>query len=167
MFREFANDSPPNYESYTEIGFATSQRPLEFGEDTYFNSRYMGYFVPAWNGTYTFYIRCDDLCRFYLSPNMSTEHVEQIAFAPQYTRELYDYFPTQISDPIELEGGKPYYLEVLHTQGSGPWDIGFGAKYHNTNLTSSQAHGEHEEQKIVLSAEIEKETQVSNVIHIL
>ena len=91
---------------------------------------------------------------------MSAEHAQLNVHAGQHTRGLYDFFPTQISDPIELEGGKPYYVEVLHTQGGGPWDLGFGAKYHNTNLTSSQAYGEHEEQRIVLSAEIKKETQV-------
>ena len=98
---------------------------------------------------------------------MSAEHVEQIAFAPQYTRGLYDYFSSQISDPITLESGKPYYLEVLHTQGGGPWDIGFGAKYHNTNLTSSEAYGEHEEQQIMLSAEIVKEMQVRRYHNII
>jgi len=160
QFREFAKDYPPNNESNTEIAFGSSLRPTEFGEDSYFNSRYIGAFVPPWNGTYTFYIKSDDSSRFYLSPNMSAEHAELIAYAEQFTRNRWDHFPTQISDPIELEGGKPCYLEVLHTQGIFNWNIGFGAKYHNTNLTSSQAHGEHEEQNIVLAAEIKKETQV-------
>ena len=159
-FRTNANDNPPNVEGYVEIAYATSQRPSQFGEEFYFNSKYTGFYVPPFSGWYTFYIRSDDSSRFYLSSNMLAEHTELVAYANEHTRGRWNHFSTQKSVPIELEGGKPYYLEVLHSQGPGGWDLGFGAKYHNTNLTSSEAYGEHEEQQIVLSAEIIKETHV-------
>jgi len=165
-FRAFANDNPPNNEGYTEIAYGTSQRPSQFGEEFSFNSKYIGFYVPPFSGWYTFYIRSDDLSRFYLSPNMSAEHTELVAYANRYTNS-WSTFSTQKSVPIELEGGKPYYLEVLQNQGNGPWNIGFGAKYHNTNLTSSEAYGEHEEQQIVLSAEIVKEMQVRRYHNII
>ena len=163
-FRVTANSVPANNEGYTEIAYGTSQRPSQFGETTFFNSKYTGFFVPPFSGLYTFYIRSDDLSRFYLSPNMSAEHTELIAYAPRFTAGMWDHFPSQKSEPVELEGGKPHYLEILHTQGVGPWDIGFGAKYHNTNFTSDEVYGEHEEQQIVLSAEIKKEIHVRMLI---
>ena len=159
-FRSNANANPPKNESYTEIAFATYLRPAEFGESTYFNTKYTGFFVPPFSGFYTLYVLSDDQSRFYLSHNMSAEHAELVAYADRHTRGQWNHLPTQKSIPIELEGGKPYYLEVLHTQGPGAWNLGFGAKYHNTNLTSSEVYGEHEEQQIVLSAELKKETQV-------
>ena len=161
-FREYADENPTNHSSYSEIAFATNRRPpAEFGESFVFNSRYRGYFVPPYDGLYTFYIRSDDNSRLFLSPNNSVEHAEIIADAPTYTREIWDLYDTQKSVPLELKSGQAYYLEALHYQGYGGWHVEFGAKFHNTTMTSSEVYGEHEEQRIQISSEIRKETHVS------
>ena len=160
-FRAYANANPANFSSYTEIAYATYQQSTEFADSNNFNSRYRGYFVPPADGLYTFYIRSDDNSRFYLSPNTSVEHAEIIAGAPQHTRRRWDLYDSQISVPQELKIGQAYYMEVLHYQGHGPWGVDFGVKCHNTTMTSSQAYGEHEVQRILTSSEIKKETHVS------
>ena len=163
IFRMYADQNPTEFTSYAEIAFATNRRPPpEFGEVFNFNSRYRGFFVPPYDGLYTFYIRSDDNSRLFLSPNNSIEHAEVIAEAPFYSRERWDQFDSQKSDPLELKSGQAYYLEALHYQNpGGGWHVEFGAKFHNTTLTSSQVYGEHEEQRIQISTMIIKETHVS------
>ena len=90
---------------------------------------------------------------------MSSEHTRLIANVPGYTF-AWNTYGTQKSTPVKLVGGKPCYLEVLHTQYNGPWVVGFGAKYHNTNVTSHTVYGEREEQQIHISVEIKRETHV-------
>ena len=80
----------------------------------------------------------------------------------------WDYYDSQKSVPKDLKSGQAYYIEVLHYQDYGGWwNIRFGAKFHNTIMTPSQAYGEHEEQRIQISSEIRKETHVScnNIIN--
>ena len=162
-FRAYADAYPTEFSSYTEIAFASDRRPpAEFGERFHFNSRYRGYFVPPYGGLYTFYIRSDDNSRLFLSPNNSVEHAKVIAESPHHSRQRWDFFESQKSVPLELKSGQPYYMEVLHHQSIyGGWHVEFGAKFHNTNMTSSQAYGEHEKQHIQISSEIRKETHVS------
>ena len=162
-FREHADTNPTEFISYAEIAFASNRRPpAEFGERFRFNSRYRGYFVPPYDGLYTFYIRSDDNSRLYLSSNSSVEHAEVIAESPYYSREVWDYFDSQKSVPLDLKSGQAYYIEALHYQNNaGGWHVEFGAKFHNTTMTSSQAYGEHERQRIQISSEIRKETHVS------
>ena len=163
-FRAYADMNPANFSSYTEIAFASNRRPpAEFGEDFNFNSKYRGYFVPPYDGLYTFYIQSDDNSRLYLSPNNSVEHAEVIAESSQYSREVWDYFDSQESVPLELKSGQAYYMEALHYQTMyGGWNVEFGAKFHNTTMTSRQVYGEHEEQRIQISSEIKRETHVSS-----
>lgn len=151
-FRTFASRNPANQEIYTEITESSGNNP-------YFNTRYTGFFVPPFSGLYTYYIRSDDTSIFYLSPNMSIEHTRLVASVPRWTT-AWNTFDSQKSVPIKLDGGKPCYLEIIHTQFNGPWNIGFGAKYHNTNVTSSTVYGDYEEQQIHISVEIKKETHV-------
>ena len=162
-FRTYADMNPTNLSSFAEIAFATdSQLPAEFGEDFNFNSRYRGYFIPPYDGLYTFYIRSDENSRLFLSPNNSVEYAKVIAESPYYSRERWDYYESQKSVPLELKSGQAYYIEVLHHQtAGGGWHVEFGAKFHNTTMTSSQAYGEHEKQRIQISSEIRKETHVS------
>jgi len=90
---------------------------------------------------------------------MSAEHTKLIASVSGHTFH-WNTFGTQKSTPIELEAGKPCYLEVIHTQSGGVWNVGFGAKYHNTKVTSHNVYGEREVQEIRISVEIKKETHV-------
>lgn len=155
----------PDIISYTEFSYASDGSPTEFADDYNFCSVFKGFFIPPEDGLYTFYIQSDDVSRLFLSPNTSAEHVELIAEAPQYTRGRWDYFDSQKSAKINLQGGKPYYIQAWHYQGYGGWEIEFGAKFHNTNITSNEVYGEHEQQHIQVLSEIKKETHVSRLIH--
>ena len=75
---------------------------------------------------------------------------------------MWDYYDSQKSVPLDLKSGQAYYMEALHYQSTVVgWNVEFGAKFHNTTMTSSQAYGEHERQRIQISSEIRKETHVS------
>ena len=162
-FRAHADQYPTEFRSYADIALGTNERqPAEFGETFHFNSRYRGYFVPPYDGLYTFYIRSDDNSRLFLSPNNSVEHAEVIAESPYWSAGRWNRFASQKSVPLELKSGQYYYIEALQYQSTaGGWLVEFGAKFHNTTMTSSQAYGEHEEQRIQVSSEIRKETHVS------
>ena len=162
-FETFMQTNSPDLITYTEVARASSNEPTEF-KNEYFCSVYKGFVVPPQNGSYTFYVRSDDTARLYLSPNTSAEDAELIAEAPQYTREEWDYFSSQKSAKINLQGGKAYYMEAWHCQGCCPWEIEFGAKLHDTSITEQQAYGEHEQQLIQILSEIRKETHVSIIL---
>ena len=159
-FEIFKETISPDLITYTEVARASNNDLMEFWEDETFCSVYKGFIVPPQNGSYTFYIRSDDTSRLYLSPNVSAEYIELIAEAPQYTRGTWDYFDSQKSVKINLQSGKAYYMEAWHCQGCCAWEIEFGAKFHNTNITSREAYGEHEQQLIQVLPEIRNETHV-------
>lgn len=159
-FETFLQTNSPDLITFTEVAHASNNDPIEFWEDETFCSVYRAFFVPPQNGLYTFYIRSDDASRLFLSSNSSAEYIELIAEAPQYTRGTYDYFDSQRSAKIYLQS-KVYYIEVWHCQGCCAWEIEFGVKFHDTNITSREAYGEHEQQLIQVFSEIRNETQVS------
>ena len=136
--------------------------PREFGERRNFVQRLSGFFVPPLTSLYTFSIRSDDHSRLYLSPNMSAEHKQLIAYANQWTRGSWTYWPTQTADPVLLEAGKAYYIESVLNQGSGAWDIGISAKIHNLSWNSYPFNGDNEVQRINISSLVVKEEHVSN-----
>ena len=111
-----------------ERAYRDEDSPREFGERYNFVQRFSGFFVPPLTSLYTFVIRSYDHSRLYLSPNVSDEHKQLIAYAPQHTRRRWNYFPTQTAAPILLEAGKAYYMEAISNQGGGYWDLGISAK---------------------------------------
>ena len=138
--------------------------PREFGERRHFVQRLSGFFVPPVTSLYTFSIRSDDHSRLYLSPNMSAEHKQVIAYATEWTRGSWTYWPTQTADPLFLEAGKAYYIESLLNQGTGGWDIGISAKIHNLSWNSYPFNGDNEVQRINISSLVVKEEHVSNTM---
>lgn len=133
----------------------------EFGESVYFQQRYSGYFVPPITSKYTFNIISDDSMEFYLSTDSTRTNLQKIAYIDSYTSKTeWAKFDTQASTPIELIGGKAYYIEGLQTQYVGGWHIGMGVKIHNLSWTSDRALADHEEQTVVLQSTINKEKQV-------
>ena len=143
-----------------ERWYRDSNYDAEFGERHYFQQRYSGFFVPPLDSLYTFNFISDDRLDLYLSPNSSREHKQLIAFTNQWTRNSWNYFPTQMSSPIELKAGQAYYIEALHVEASGTWNIGVGTKIHNLTWTDDIAVADHEEQIIQITSTVIKETQV-------
>lgn len=128
--------------------------------------RYSGFFVPPLTSLYTFNLLSDDASALYLSPNTSRAHKRLIAEGPQYTRNSWTHFSEQTSSPILLEAGSAYYIEAIHSQGFGPWAIGFGAKIHALNKTSRISFADHELQDIAISSKVVKEKQVCVMIYL-
>lgn len=157
--REFNYPTGDNY-AIQERTYRDSSNPSEFGEVYYFNSRYTGFFIPPVTSLYTFNLYSDDLSRLYLSPNASSAHKEIVAYAPQYTRQSWNYFPQQVSEPIFLEAGSVHYIESTHCQGAGPWSLGFGAKIHSLTWTDDRALADHEVQLVSINSNIIRESQV-------
>ena len=155
--RPRAENTSPQESLYRDHRF-----PREFGERWRFTQRLSGFFVPPLTSLYTFSIQSDDQSRLYLSPNMSAEHKQLIAYANQWTRGSWTYWPTQTADPILLEAGKAYYIESVLNQGGGGWDIGISAKVHNLSWNSYPFNGDNEVQRINISSLVVKEEHVSN-----
>ena len=97
---------------------------------------------------------------------MSAEHKQLIAYANQWTRGRWNYWPTQTADPVLLEAGKVYYIESVLNQFGGGWDIGISAKIHNLSWNSYPFNGDNEVQRINISSLVVKEEHVS-VVHML
>ena len=155
------DSSDPGYVSgSTDIAWIETGYPSDLNESTYFMHRMSGFFVPPESGRYTFDILSDDVSQLFISLDGNPESKDLIAGAPAYSRRRWDYFESQRSNPVDLEGGKSYYLEALHIQGGGPYSLYLGAKFHNTTLTRSEVPAEHEIQRFIIDAPIVKPEHV-------
>ena len=97
-----------------------------------YGSRMRGYIYPPMSGAYIFWVSADDSAELRISTDEDPAHVRPIASAPSWTN-LRDYsgFPSQTSQPVELKGGRRYYIEVLHKQGIGGDHVSVGWKLPN------------------------------------
>ena len=95
-----------------------------------------------------------------MSSNASREHKQVIAYAPQWTRNSWNFFDTQLSTPMNLKAGESYYIEAIQNDGGGAWNIGVGVKLHNLTWTDDIALADHEQQVIQISSTVVEETQV-------
>ena len=109
--------SPDN--SVQERAYRDNSDPREFGENTYFVQRYSGFFVPPVTSLYTFGIISDDLSRLYVSPTADSRDMRLVAFADQYTRNSWTFYDTQTSEPMMMEQGQYYYMEMYSNNGAG------------------------------------------------
>jgi hypothetical protein len=91
------------------------QTPQNIGD--YFGQRIFGRFTPAVTGNYTFLIAGDGRCDLYLTvPGIGKQ---KIANAIYTQVEEWDDSQNQTSDPIYLEKGVSYNLEVLMKETTG------------------------------------------------
>ncbi|RTZ62940.1 MAG: hypothetical protein DSZ35_12200, partial [Verrucomicrobia bacterium] len=94
----------------------------------------VGYIYPPQTANYTFYVATDDNSQVWLSTDSSPSNVVQIAKETGWA-PIRDYKASgdQVSAPIALEAGKPYYINVLMKEGGGgdnmalAWAIGDAA----------------------------------------
>ena len=136
-----------------------SNDPSLMGETTNSLSRHFGLFCPPLTSLYTFNIQSTGPSRLYLSPNASSQYKQVIASTAS-AESGWDLYPEEMSQPILLEAGKQYYMEVVSVQCSDSWNLCFGAKMHNLNWTNKQAMADHEVQLINISSAVANETQV-------
>lgn len=96
----------------THASFGTpSQSALLYG------SRIQAVVTPPASGSYTFYMSTDDFGELWFSTDPSGAGATRIINIT--TLMTYNDFsqPSQVSAPVTLTAGQPYYLRVLHKQG--------------------------------------------------
>jgi fibro-slime domain-containing protein len=79
-----------------------------------------GYVIPPISGTFTFQLRCDDACEFYLSSDDSPAHLSATTLA--HVESGSGNWPaagTGISKAVALKVGARYYFEFFHKQAGG------------------------------------------------
>jgi len=85
-----------------------------------YGTRIHGFLQPQTTGGYTFWIAGDDHCQLWLSTDENPANAVQIAHVPGWTKpRQWSRYPEQKSGPISLVGGRKYYIQALHKEGSG------------------------------------------------
>ena len=157
-------DTPGYNYTITDEAWGQTGYPIPFNASTNIVQKFSGFLVPPATGRYTVDVRSDDASRVYLSTDSDPAHKQVVASARSYSRNRWDLYDTQRSVPLDLEGGRPYYLEMLLNQGGGPWHIYLGLKYHNTTLTRTQVPAEHEVQRVIVDSVIVQEKHVRELV---
>ena len=114
----FSNSSYPNNPTGSETLTNFFETPYNYGEN--FGTESGRLFVPPISGEYVFWVAADDAGALFLSPDESAFNKVQIAYNTQTTlyRMWYTYL-TQQSTNIYLEAGRRYYIEAIHSAGTG------------------------------------------------
>ena len=117
---------------YSDFRFFCSFLPFQ-GQNNYVQDL-TGYFIPPVDGDYTFYLRGDDQVSLYLSRDANPKNLRLVAASSSYTPPSAAFagfffitpgyfwnqgFAGQISAPITLRAGVPYFTRLLHSQGGG------------------------------------------------
>lgn len=89
------------------------ETPAGLGSD--YGARLRGWIKPAASGEHVFAVTADDTAELWLGENDSWQSARLIARAEQAGDRR---FPEKVSDPVRLEAGRSYYVEVLHKQGA-------------------------------------------------
>nr|WP_226895418.1 discoidin domain-containing protein [Luteolibacter marinus] len=110
----------PDYPEFpSSVALRTSfEAPANTGGS--YGSRMRGFLIPPATGTYQFWIASDDDSSLRLSPTFEESRAVEIASVPAATspREWTRY-PSQQSAPVDLVGGRKYYIEAIHREGGG------------------------------------------------
>ena len=156
-------DTPGYNYTITDEAWGQTGYPIPFNASVNTAQKFSGFLVPPATGRYTVDVRSSDASRVYLSTESDPANKRVVASTHSYTYR-WDLYDTQRSKPLDLEGGRPYYLEMLMSQGGGPWYIYLGLKYHNSTLTRAQVPAEHEVQRVIVDSVIVREKHVSELV---
>ncbi|MBT3296061.1 MAG: hypothetical protein HN383_12380 [Verrucomicrobia bacterium] len=84
-----------------------------------FFRRIRGYLYPPASGEFTFVFAADDQGSLFLSTDEKPENKKRIAWNSVWAKHRrWNMFASQTSEKILLEGGKRYYIEVVHQEQS-------------------------------------------------
>jgi hypothetical protein len=103
-----------------EQGFLTQlEGPTDWADE--YGTRIRGYVHPPVTGAYVFGLASDDQGELWLSTDEDPKNKVKIAFVRDHcSPRVFDKFPAeQHSKPVELRGGRRYYIEVLQKDGGG------------------------------------------------
>ncbi len=85
-----------------------------------YGSRVRALVTPPDSGAYRFFIASDDASSLLFSANTNGAGAARIAYVSGYTSaNNWTANASQMSAPINLVAGQPYYLEALHKEGGG------------------------------------------------
>jgi RHS repeat-associated protein len=97
----------------------TSLEEPAYNEDG-FETRVRGYITAPASGAYTFWIRGDDDCEFYLSTSTSPASAARICNVDGWTTTSeWNKYTSQKSAVKNLVIGQKYYFQILHKEGTG------------------------------------------------
>src|SRR6266540_4394854 len=120
------NSSFPNFPAAVEILTNVFESPRNFGD--YYGERLRALVVPPLTGTYVFWIAADDTGALFLSSDESAANKFQIGYVTNALNRSWYSQPTQQSTNVFLEAGRRYYLEALHSAGTGDDSLSVGWK---------------------------------------
>jgi len=107
---------PPNNVDEKTDAYCGPDTPVED-----YGVRMSGHLIPGTSGDYTFWIAADDGCRLRLNTDNDVADLVKIAGFYRYSGN-FDHWPDQKSDPIYLEAGQKYAIEILLKEaGGGDW----------------------------------------------
>lgn len=130
--------------------------PKEFDK---FVARVDGFLVPPTTGRYVLHLNCDDRCELYMSNSSRPEHKEKIAFQPYYTKAFK--LDSQSSESMLLEGGEPYYIELLLQEYWGLASINLAMYTEESFFTAAQMSSSiNEVQTVITEYDFQDEEQV-------
>ncbi|MHC4113218.1 MAG: M12 family metallo-peptidase, partial [Planctomycetota bacterium] len=85
-----------------------------------YGTRIHGFLTPAETGSYTFWIASDDYSELWLSSNSdSTNQIKKAEVIGHTKPRQWDKYSGQQSSPVTLTASQPYYIKMLHKEGSG------------------------------------------------
>lgn len=123
----------PNAPDVTEI--LTNAFEGGYNYDDQFGDRFRALLVPPVTGTYVIWVQGDDAGALYLSSDASPANAVQIARNDQTALyQAWYTFVEQESAPIQLEAGRRYYIEAIHSAGTGDDSFSVGWKLPNGTL---------------------------------
>jgi PA14 domain len=97
------------------------------GKGENYAARVRALVFPPQTGAYTFWISSDDGSELFVSPDENPGGRRRVAWVRDYVPAgSWDTAPSQQSEPVNLEAGRPCYIEILHKQGSGADHLSVG-----------------------------------------
>jgi hypothetical protein len=110
----------PNFPDHpTARDYLTNLVEMPRGSGNY-GTRIRGYLYPPKTGEYHFWVASDDGAELCLSPDNSPDQREVIAWLNITSKpRVWTPYPWQQAWPLKLEGGRSYYIEVLHKNHGG------------------------------------------------
>jgi hypothetical protein len=124
-FRAMLYNRPDAVDELTTGGFFDC--PTNFADN--YGERIRGHITPPTTGSYTFWIASDDNSELWLSTDENPGNKSKIASITGdcwTNHNIWDTYPSQQSGPVNLIGGRRYYIEVLHKEGIGGDNLSVG-----------------------------------------
>jgi hypothetical protein len=113
----------PTIKLVDEQIYTTVENPQNIADT--FLTQYVGFFVPQVTASYRFFLACDDTARVYLGTD-ENKPVNPTFELTSWTSYRNFRSNVGVSVWIDLVKDKPYYLEVLHVEGSGGDHVSLG-----------------------------------------